>query len=102
MKQVKPMKGMPGISSAFTLPHIEKVLDIDDGILPNVGTTPCHIAQGNVKQYLPRQTASPLVAQNWRAIVILLSDRSLSSGANNVSYHSATIKHTECEGMTQT
>ena len=29
------------------------------------------------------------VAQNWRAIVILLSGRSLSSGANNVSHHSA-------------
>ena len=27
-------------------------------------------------------------AQNWRAIVILLSDQSLSSGANNVNHHS--------------
>ena len=33
-------------------------------------------------------------AQNWRAIVILLTDRSLSSGANNVSNHSVCI-HTE-------
>ena len=93
MKQVKPMEGMPGINSAFTLPHIDKVLAIDDGTLPNAGTTPCHTAHGHVKQYLPRQTASPLVAQNWRAIVILLSDRSLSSGANNVSYHSNDQAH---------
>ena len=28
------------------------------------------------------------MAQNWRAIVILLSDQGLSSGANNVYYHS--------------
>ena len=37
------------------------------------------------------------VAQNWRAIVILLSDRSLSSGANNVSHHGAQVSKIECE-----
>ena len=31
-----------------------------------------------------------------RAIVILLSDRSLSSGANNVHHHSASFKHSRC------
>jgi hypothetical protein len=38
---------------------------------------------------VPVEQQSPSDAQNWRAIVILLSDRSLSSGANNVSYHGA-------------
>ena len=37
MKQAKPIKGMPGINSAFAVPHIDKVLAIDDGILPNAG-----------------------------------------------------------------
>ena len=37
MKQVKPMNGMPGINSAFALPHIDKALAIDDSILPNAG-----------------------------------------------------------------
>jgi hypothetical protein len=34
------------------------------------------------------------VAQNWRTIVILLSEPSLSSGANNVSYHSTDLRLT--------
>jgi hypothetical protein len=35
------------------------------------------------------------VAQHWRAIVILLSDSSLSSGANNFAYHRDRLAHTQ-------
>ena len=42
------------------------------------------------------------VAQNWRAIVFLLSDRSLSSGANNVSYHSADFQEKDMLGYYRT
>ena len=53
----------------------------------------------NMNKYdatLPNNVHPYKTAQNWRAIVILLSDRSLSSGPNNVSYHSAGFENERC------
>ena len=93
--------GCLGLTQHSLYPTLIRYLPLMTASCPMRGMEKtCHTAHCYDKQHIQRQTASPLVAQNWRAIVILLSDRSLSSGANNVSHHGATTyeSHT-CQHM---